>query len=187
MEANPTADLTRRADAFGTRIEPLLPSLRGQALRLTRCQAEADDLVQETVLRAWRFWDRYQEGGNLGAWLHRILRNTFINRYRRARREREVVALAHNRLALEPDDAPDPRARVLDGALSEALSSSLSALPDEYRSVLWAVAVDELSYREAADALGCPVGTVMSRLHRARRNMQRHMRRSPASAPAEAA
>ena len=161
------SEATIEPSQFELAVRPTLRGLRGAALRLTRNAADADDLLQETVLRAWRFWSHYETGSNLRAWLHRILVNTFVNRYRRARREREVLALARD---CQPEPLPEPA--VARGGFSDEVEQGLSQLPTDFRNVLWAVAVDDLSYREAADALGCPIGTVMSRLSRARTAMQ---------------
>jgi RNA polymerase sigma-70 factor (ECF subfamily) len=151
-----------------------LPGLRGAALRLTRNRSDADDLLQETTLRAWRFWSDYEPGSNLRAWLHRILLNTFVNAYRRARREREVLGEA--RAAAEALDGRAKEPHVLFVSLGDEVQGELGELPADFRNVLWAVAVDDLSYREAAESLGCPIGTVMSRLHRARHAMQQALR-----------
>ncbi|MDD9937703.1 MAG: sigma-70 family RNA polymerase sigma factor [Myxococcales bacterium] len=164
--------LPHEAPTFEQQVRPLLPGLRARALQLTRSPAEADDLLQDAILRAWRFRTQYREGKSLRAWLSRILTNTFINGYRRARREREVVARLGQSGAMEPQGEPAPDAALLAGTLSEELQGSLAELPSDFREVLWKVAVDDLSYGEAADALGCPIGTVMSRLHRARRNLK---------------
>lgn len=165
------------AQHFEHALRPLLSGLHGAALRLTRNSHDADDLLQEATLRAWRFWSHYEQGSNLRAWLHRILLNTFVNGYRRKRREREVMReLAQVSAGREPEPF-EPNA--MRAALSDELHGRLAELPPDFRAVLWAVAVDDLSYREAADALGCPVGTVMSRLHRARRLLQQALRPAP--------
>jgi RNA polymerase sigma-70 factor (ECF subfamily) len=135
---------------------------------LSRTAAEADDLVQETVLKAWRFWPRYADRETCRAWLHSILRNTFLSRRRRVVRERQVLAEA----VLTQGDS-HPFVRVVENepwrdGLDDGLASSLAALRKEQRAVLWLVDVEERSYREAAEQLGLPIGTVMSRLHRAR-------------------
>jgi len=150
----------------------IAPSLRRVARRLTRDDDEAEDLLQETAVRAHRFADRFREGTSMRAWLHRILRNTFASRYRKRRREREVIERAHIEGALAESRAlaiEEPR--VVAASLSDEVTRALEALPPEFRAVLTLVIVDGLSYREAADALGCPIGTVMSRLHRARAAM----------------
>lgn len=166
------------AQGFEHCLRPLLAGLHGAALRLTRNPHDAEDLLQEATLRAWRFWSHYEQGSNLRAWLHRILLNTFVNGYRRKRREREVMRELEQASAGREAEHVEPNA--LRAALSDELHGSLAELPPDFRAVLWAVAVDDLSYREAADALGCPVGTVMSRLHRARRMLQQALR--PAAA-----
>jgi RNA polymerase sigma-70 factor (ECF subfamily) len=155
--------------SFERSVAPHVSSLQAAARRLVRDRSDADDLVQETLLRAYRFWDRYAADTHLRAWLHRILRNAFVNEYRRRTREREVLQQA--RCAFELG-AVEHEAQAGDDELDGTLSGALAALPEEYRAVLWAVAVDDASYREAAERLGCPVGTVMSRLHRARRGMR---------------
>ncbi len=140
-------------------------------MRLTRSRAEAEDVVQEAVLRAWAFWDRFEPGTNARAWIHRILMNTFINGYRRRRREREVLAQV---------ERGTRRERVAEIAVTEGVSDeverALSSLPDEFRAVVLLVDLDELTYREVAGVLGCPIGTVMSRLHRGRRVLKRRLR-----------
>jgi RNA polymerase sigma-70 factor, ECF subfamily len=154
---------------FQRSVAPHVGSLQAAARRLARDGADADDLVQETLLRAFRFWDRFAADSHLRAWLHRILRNAFVNEYRRRTREREVLQQA--RTAFEVV-AVECESQAGDDDLDGSLSGALAALPEEYRAVLWTVAVDDASYREAAERLGCPVGTVMSRLHRARRGMR---------------
>jgi RNA polymerase sigma-70 factor, ECF subfamily len=168
----PTAqreDHEERVARFERCVRPLLPGLFAASMRLARNRSEADDLVQETVLRAWRFFDRFEPGSNLRAWLQRILLHTFVNRYRRARRERELMGQAHALrvvAAAAVGDAQEPE--IMRAALSDGLEHGLSNLSPDLKAVLWAVAVDDLSYRETADRLRCPIGTVMSRLHRAR-------------------
>jgi len=149
-------------------------SLLGTAMRMTGSRAEAEDLVQEAVLRAWTFWERFQPGTNGRAWMHRILVNTFINGYRRRRREREI--LGEIRLGEHREDAWEKSRSPLPGeGLGDEVSAALSTLPDEFRQVLVLVDLDERSYKDAARTLGCPIGTVMSRLHRARRAMKQQL------------
>jgi RNA polymerase sigma-70 factor (ECF subfamily) len=164
---------------FERAVVPWLQSLRHVALRLSRSGAEADDLVQETVLRAWRFWPRYTERDSCRAWLQRILSNTFVSARRRAARERTVMALAESAGRAELSiAAPEP----LDTELDDRLLGGLATLGDEQRNVLWLVDVQDRSYREAADELGWPIGTVMSRLHRARGALRRRLELQPALA-----
>lgn len=158
-----------------------LDFLYGMAMKITRNEDDARDLVQETVLRAFRFFDKFEEGTNCKAWLYRILKNTYINHYRRARRR-------PNELALESyEDLPeaqmeqqgleqmDPEASFFNSLLKEDVRRAYESLPQEYREVL-ALAVGEgFSYKEVASMVGCPIGTVMSRLHRARKIMQKQL------------
>jgi RNA polymerase sigma-70 factor (ECF subfamily) len=147
--------------------------LLGAALRMTGSRAEADDLVQEAVMRAWLFWERFQAGTNGRAWMHRILVNTFINGYRRRRREREI--LGEIREGTRAEVSPAERPHVPGEGLGDEVTAALSTLPEEFRAVLVLVDLDERSYKDAASTLGCPIGTVMSRLHRARRAMKEQL------------
>lgn len=142
------------------------------AMRLTGSRAEAEDLVQEAVMRAWVFWRRFEPGTNGRAWMHRILVNTFITGYRKRRREREVLSQVH---AIEEHArrAHEASSITPGEALSDEVAAALAGLPEDFRRVVVLVDLEDKSYRDAAAILGCPIGTVMSRLHRARRAMQR--------------
>ncbi len=164
-----------RKDVFMKATSPMIDGLYGAAVRLSGSRAEADDLVQETLLSAWQSWDRFEEGTNLRAWLHRIMVNGYITQYRRRRRERRALDvdsdpgrrdlfLSDSQQALEGPDGG-----VQYGGLGRSLRDALDALPDEFRAVIVMADLCEMTYREIADQLGCPIGTVMSRLHRARR------------------
>lgn len=166
-------------DEFAKEAIQHLDTLYGAALRLTRSAADADDLVQDAFLKAYRFYDRFEPGTNLRAWLLRILTNTFINKYRRVHRERKV---------LDGDDAEpvgdgvmsraamralqDPDGDAMRPLVTAEIQKALDELPDDYRLMIVLADVEELSYKEIADIVGCPIGTVMSRLHRARKQMQ---------------
>ena len=145
------------------------------ALRLTHSRAEGEDLVQEAMMRAWAFWGRFEPGTNARAWMHRILMNTFINRYRRRKREREILAEVQHHADRDPSWTADERPAAQPG-IGDEVEAALASLPDEFRAVVLLVDLDELSYREVADTLGCPIGTVMSRLHRGRRALKRRLR-----------
>ncbi|HEX7670546.1 MAG TPA: RNA polymerase sigma factor [Polyangiaceae bacterium] len=145
-----------------------LPSLRARALRLTRSPADADDLVQEAVLRALRFEATFERGTNVRAWMHRILDSVFITRCRS--RTREYRALG--RFAADPTLSVESAGAPTLQSVSDCMHSALSALPPKFLSVVELVDLRDRSYREAADELGIPVGTVMSRLFRARRLLQ---------------
>jgi RNA polymerase sigma-70 factor (ECF subfamily) len=150
------------------------PELISAAIRLTGSRAEADDLVQEAVMRAWVFWHRFEPGTNGRAWMHRILLNTFINGYRKRRREREVLTQVHA-VETHARRSVELVARTPGETLSDEVHAALWRLPEEFRRVIVLVDLEDRSYRDAAIAMGCPIGTVMSRLHRARKAMQREL------------
>jgi RNA polymerase sigma-70 factor (ECF subfamily) len=159
------------ADAsFETEVARHLRTLREAARRLTGSVDEADDLVQDAVMRAWTFWDRFEPGSNSRAWLHRILVNTFINAYRKRRRERDLYRAASEETRREVLTALALRQAERDG-LSDEVGAALRSLPTEFRAVVELVDLKDLSYREVASELGCPIGTVMSRLHRGRKQL----------------
>jgi len=144
---------------------PVLPSLRAHALKLCLNPAEADDLLQDTVVRALRFERSYQPGTNVRAWLHQILFSVFITRCRRARRERRALeSLTVDPCAWTRPDAPPPMQQ-----LSPRVEGAIQALPHQFAAVIRLVDLQEHSYKDAASQLRVPVGTVMSRLFRGRR------------------
>jgi RNA polymerase sigma-70 factor (ECF subfamily) len=149
-------------------LASLVPELRARAMRLAADRTIADDLVQDTIERALRFADQYERGTNLRAWAYQILFSVFVTRYRRARRERNALRiLASDPLAWTmPPAFGAPEAET---SLTPSTREQLDALPQGFRAVLVLVDLEQHSYREAATALGVPVGTVMSRLHRGRK------------------
>jgi RNA polymerase sigma-70 factor, ECF subfamily len=151
-------------------------NLLAVACRLARSRSDAEDLVQDTLVKALRARDQYESGTNLKAWLLKILKNTFINRYRRSGLERTVLdgphadPLADGWIGAETLRAMrDPEGQALRPSLEREIGAALDAMPEEFRLVVVLADVEELSYREIADMVGCPIGTVMSRLHRGRR------------------
>lgn len=169
-------------DAFEQEALHHLDALYGAALRLTRSPSDAEDLVQDTYLKAHRFHDRFEAGTNLKAWLFRILTNTFINRYRRRTRERDVLdgidadpvgEGVMSRAAMRALSSPVADAER--SILAQEIQGALDNLPEDYRVMILLADVEELSYKEIAEIVGCPIGTVMSRLHRARKTMQKHL------------
>ncbi|MBI3128528.1 MAG: sigma-70 family RNA polymerase sigma factor [Candidatus Tectomicrobia bacterium] len=165
-----------------TEFEPLalehLDALYRGALRLTGSPEDAQDLVQEVYVRALRFHAQFQAGTNLKAWLFKILKNTYINQYRKNARNPEPLDLDDPAIGLaaagnpHPASSTGPEAEVLKRLLAEDLEKALSSLPEIFRRVVILSDVEGFSYREIADIEGCPLGTVMSRLHRARRTLQ---------------
>lgn len=153
-----------------------LNALFGHALRLTRNKEQAEDLVQETLLKAYKNFDSYKEGTNAKAWLIRILTNTYINGYRR--RQVAQKAMSHHGGGFLNDQLSGSMGKggakaltdaVMDRFIGEELVEAVGELPEHFREVVILADVEELSYREIADALEIPIGTVMSRLHRGRR------------------
>lgn len=156
-----------------------LPSLMAVASRLTKNRAEAEDLVQDTCLKAVRAWHQYEPGSNLKAWCLKILKNTFINRYRRDGLARGVMDTPGNDPVSEGwvghsslGALRDPESAAFAPMLRDELRRALDNIPEEFRIVVLLADVEELSYREIADTLGCPLGTVMSRLHRGRKQLK---------------
>ena len=158
---------------------PLMPSLYGTALRMTRNPSDAEDLVQETYLRAYRSWNRFEAGTNLKAWMFRILTNLFISAYRKERREPTVVP-TEDAESFDLYEAVGSRqsgqsaeGAVLDGMVDEDIRKALADLPESFRLVVLLADVEGFSYKEIAEITEVPVGTVMSRLHRGRKALQK--------------
>jgi RNA polymerase sigma-70 factor (ECF subfamily) len=157
-----------------------LDSLYHVALRLTRNRAEAEDVVQETCLRAFRSFDRFSPGTNCRAWLFTILRNVFLNRVRSQGREvleAEVGGLDQMELTTEAQLERNPEERFLQTMLHGDIDRALATLPLAFREAVLLVDVEGLTYREVAEVLECPIGTVMSRLSRGRALLRRALGR----------
>jgi RNA polymerase sigma-70 factor (ECF subfamily) len=158
--------------------------LYSAAMRMTRNPADAEDLVQETYLKAYRAYHTFEEGTNLKAWLYRILTNTFINKYRKdSRRPTEVDLGAvedlylYRRLGSE-ESAEASRTtedRVLDGLVESDIKAAVEELPDVFRLPVLLADLEGFAYKEIAEILDIPIGTVMSRLHRGRKAMQKRL------------
>ena len=163
---------------FEAEAVPLLPRFYAAAVGLTRNRADAEDLLQETYLRAYRGFAGFQPGTNLNAWLYRILRNTFIEGYRKSKREPNTVS---GHWYLNADGAQlnvevSPETLVVESILDEQLQEALSSLPERYRRVVLLFDVEGFTYKEIALMVGIPLGTVMSRLHRGRKALKERMR-----------
>jgi RNA polymerase sigma-70 factor (ECF subfamily) len=175
----PTDDAALR-ERFERDVLPLLPNLYAAALRMTRNPADAEDLVQDTYLRAFRGFSGFTEGTNLKAWLYRILTNSFINTYRKKQRQPQTVE--------GPDDLDEwylfdklggrnvelsAETEVLDKIPDEAVKAALESLPENFRLPVLLADVEGFSYKEIAEIMDTPIGTVMSRLHRGRKALQK--------------
>jgi len=168
MTGNPTA-----AGAFEALLAPQLDALYRTARRMTRNADDAEDLVQDTAIRAFRAFAQFQPGTNFRAWIFRVLTTTFINRQRSVGRHPVLETLDEGRAAgvydQIADDAPTPEAAVLDRLSVNDIVRAMDSLPRDFAAVVQMADVEEMDYQEVADALGIPVGTVRSRLHRGRR------------------
>ncbi len=172
----------KETDSFAEEAVSYLDPLYGVACKLTRNPTEAEDLVQDTLVKAMRARDQFRSGTNLKAWLFRILTNTFINKYRRGGLERSVIE--------GPDADPlvdgwvgastmrhlrDPEQQALQPIVESEVRRALDALPTDFKIAVILCDVEEFSYEEIAQIMGCPIGTVMSRLHRGRKLLQRSL------------
>jgi RNA polymerase sigma-70 factor (ECF subfamily) len=175
-------DPTRAQIEFEALLSPILQMAYGTAVRLTRNRTEAEDLVQDAALLAYRAFGSFQRGTNFKAWFFRILTNAFYSRHRKEK---------HEKANLSTEDVPalylytktaeaglqgresDPASAIMDKLDTEQVSQALEALPTEYRVVATLYFIEDFSYQQIAEVLECPVGTVRSRLHRGRRMLQK--------------
>jgi RNA polymerase sigma-70 factor (ECF subfamily) len=179
-QAVPTHEDPELRERFERDVLPLLPSLYGAAIRLTRNPADAEDLVQETYLRAYRGFGGFAEGTNLKAWLYRILTNNYINTYRKKQREPKIVEgpddvdewYLYDRLGgRNVEDSAEEA--VLDRIPDQAVKDAVESLPERFRLPVLLADVEGFSYKEIAEIMDTPIGTVMSRLHRGRKALEK--------------
>jgi RNA polymerase sigma-70 factor, ECF subfamily len=175
-------DPTRVQAEFEQLLSPILQMAYGTAVRLTRNRTEAEDLVQDAALLAYRAFGSFQQGTNFKAWFFRILTNAFYSRHRKEK---------HEKANLSTEDVPalylysktaeaglhgresDPASAIMDQLDAEQVGEALETLPTEYRVVATLYFIEDFSYQQIAEVLECPVGTVRSRLHRGRRMLQK--------------
>lgn len=181
------AEATRLSAEDQRRFEqdalPLLDSLYGAALRMTRNPSDAEDLVQETMLRAYRSFESFEPGTNLKAWLFRILTNAYINTYRKRQREPRKVSqdeieefdLYQQLREHDPDFSVTPENIVLDNLVDSDIIAAIDDLPEQFRLAVVLSDIEGFSYAEMAEIMGVPMGTVMSRLHRGRKALQKRL------------
>ena len=188
MQGRLTREIASEAMAdqakFADLAMPYMDALYSAAMRMTRNPADAEDLVQETYLRAYRGFGGFKEGTNLKAWLYRILTNTYINIYRAKKRrpqeseldDSEDFVLYRRIGGLEAAEAErTPESEVLDAMPDAAVKEALESLPEQFRMAVLLADVEGFSYKEIAEIMDVPVGTVMSRLHRGRRQLQKRL------------
>jgi RNA polymerase sigma-70 factor (ECF subfamily) len=179
-QAVPTSDDLALRERYERDVLPLLPSLYGAAMRLTRNPSDAEDLLQETYLRAYRGFGGFQEGTNLKAWLYRILTNSYINTYRKKQREPQTVSgpedldewYLYDRLGGRNVEGSAEEA-VLDQIPDQAVKDAVESLPERFRLPVLLADVEGFSYKEIAEIMDTPIGTVMSRLHRGRKALEK--------------
>src|SRR6187399_2610489 len=171
-------------ERFVEDTSPLMDSLFSAALRMTRNRSDAEDLLQETFLRAYRGYGRFEEGTNLRAWLYRILTNTFINTYRAKQLRPGETDLAdvedlylYRRLGgLEASQrGRSAEDELMDLVTDSEVKAAIEALPEQFRMAVLLADIEGFSYKEIAEILDVPIGTVMSRLHRGRKALQKRL------------
>ena len=182
LSLNEGSDVPKAVSAwdFNSQVMPFVDSLYNTAYRMTRSAEDAEDLVQETYFKAYKYYDKFEEGTNLKAWLFKILKNTFINNYRKRKLEPRSVDFAEiedsferivRRDASEPPS--DPETDFFSSVLDDDVKKALESLPYDYRMVVVLADLEDFSYKEIAEILDCPVGTVMSRLYRGRKLLEK--------------
>lgn len=159
---------------------PHLPGLRNYALYLTMNDENAKDLVQETFLKAYRFWHKFEQGTNVRAWLYRIMKNSFLNNYRTQSKESNNVEYDENRFChtaihRESFDLTPVKKKDCEELFGDEIAHSIESLPSAFKTVLILRDVEDFSYSEIAQVVQCPVGTVRSRLHRGRNVLQKQL------------
>jgi RNA polymerase sigma-70 factor (ECF subfamily) len=152
---------------------PHMNALYSFAVRLCRDRDDASDLLQETFLKGFRFFDKFETGTNCKAWLFRILKNTYINQYRKDKKEPDTIEYDtieefYDLIRSESSESTDLQKRIFDNLLDDEISIALDSLPESFRTAIILCDLEGMTYDEISEILECPIGTVRSRLHRAR-------------------
>ena len=168
---------TRKQQDFEKEALPHMDVLYNYALRTTGNQDDAQDLLQETFLKAFRFWDKYEKGTNIRAWLFLIMKNSYINRYRKETKEPDKVDYGdienfYNTIRAEYTDTNDLQEKLFGNLLGDEVARALESLPEDFRTVVILCDIEGMTYEEIAEFIERPIGTVRSRLHRGRKLLQ---------------
>lgn len=168
-----TAEELKKQEDFNEEIIPHLDATYNYALRLTTDPNDAEDLLQDSIVKAFRFFSSYQKGTNARAWLYRIVKNSYINNYRKAARQPqhvdyEEVATYYETIRSEQSDTTDFQTQYYRGEYDDDFKKALDDLPEDFRTPLLLCDVEDFTYEEIANMLDVPIGTVRSRLHRGR-------------------
>jgi len=169
--------LRKRQAEFKAEAFPHKDILFNFALRTTGNKDDAQDLLQETFMKAFRFWDKFEKGTNMRAWLFRIMKNSYINRYRKETREPGMVDYDdvenfYDSIRDDSTNSNDLQKHMYSNMLSDEVTGALQALPEDFRTVVILCDIEGLTYDEIAEFLNCPIGTVRSRLHRGRKMLE---------------
>jgi RNA polymerase sigma-70 factor, ECF subfamily len=166
--------IKQKYSGFNSEILPHLDSLKGYALKMTKDVDDSDDLLQDTLLKAFRFYHKFEKGSNAKAWLFRIMQNSFINNYRKKNRQPfkidydDVQNFYEN---IKPEDVKTQHCQqdAFSNVLDDEIIKALSVLPDDFRTIVFLSDIEGYSYKEVSDFIDCPIGTIRSRLHRTRK------------------
>ncbi len=169
-----TPSIANKQQEFQSEALPHMDFLYNYALRMTYNAADAEDLVQETFMKAFRFWDSYEKGTNIRAWLFRIMKNAYINRYRKEKKEPETVEYDdvqnyYNNIRDSTVESGNIQETLFGNLLDDQVAKAIAELPDDFRTIVILCDIEELTYEEVAEFVDCPIGTVRSRLHRGRK------------------
>ena len=162
---------------FEREAMPHMDILYNYALRMTSNADDANDLVQETYMKAFRFWDKYEKGTNIRAWLFRIMKNSYINRYRKEVKEPDTVDYNdiqnfYKSIRYATADPNDLEEKIFGGLLEDNVARAIESLPEDFRTVVILCDIEGLSYEEIAEFVDSPIGTIRSRLHRGRKMLR---------------